>query len=511
MSPATPTTNGSHVPTMSTSSAQRASAPTSKARRNAVVVGGGLAGIAAAVRLAEAGIAVTLVESSRRLGGRATSFTDPGTGEVLDNCQHVLMRSCTNLIDLYQRLGVENRIRWERALYFVGRDGTIDTLEPDDVPAPLHMLRPLWRLANLTAGEKWAIALGMLSILQISRHARDRYAHESFADWLKSHRQPAGAVEKFWSLIITSACNETLDRVAASYAIQVFQEGFLYNDDASQMGLSTVPLVELYDSVERRLRDAAGGQARVLTGTSAEGFSLYDGKVAGLRLADGQTIEADAYVSAVPFDRLAKLTDKAMVQADSRLATLDQFETSPILGVHLFLRRPDGEPIMRLPHLALMQSPLQWVFNKGFGRRHRDDNHMPADGVQHLHGVISAAHRWVDRSAEEIHDMVLAELRHIMPGARDAELVHARVIKEKRATLSITPGVDALRPTTTGAIENLYLAGDWVQTHWPATMEGATRSGYAAAGAVLEKLGMVTGGEPVAEMQPSLLYRLMSG
>ncbi|MFA9478807.1 hydroxysqualene dehydroxylase HpnE [Phycisphaerales bacterium AB-hyl4] len=479
--------------------------------RRVIVVGGGLAGIAAGVRLAEAGVAVTLVESRKRLGGRATSFTDPDTGEVLDNCQHVLMRSCTHLIDLYQRLGVADRIRWQRALYFAGRDGHIDTLEPDDVPAPLHMLRPLWRLENLTGQEKWAIAQGMLSILQVSRKGRDRYANESFADWLKSHRQPAGAIEKFWSLIITSACNESLDRVAANYAIQVFQEGFLYEDSASEMGLSTVPLVELYDSVERRLREAAGGAGEVLTGTSADSFEYYNGKVTALRLGEGKQLEADAYIAAVPFDRLAKMTSEGMAKADARLAHLNDFESSPILGIHLFLRRPDGAPVMSLPHLSLMQSPLHWIFNKGVGRRRRDDNGLPADRVQHLHGVISAAHDWVERSADDIRDMALAELRNVIPQARDAELVHARVIKEKRATFSITPGIDSIRPKTAGAIPNFYLAGDWVQTHWPATMEGATRSGYAAADAVLEQLGLEAAGEPIETMQPGLLYRLMSG
>ncbi|MEX0653820.1 MAG: hydroxysqualene dehydroxylase HpnE [Phycisphaeraceae bacterium] len=478
------------------------------ADRRIVVVGGGLAGIAAALRLAEAGVAVTLVESRKRLGGRATSFVDPDTGEVLDNCQHVVMRSCTNLLDLYERLGVEDRFRWERAIHFINAAGHIDTLEPDDLPAPLHLMRPMFRLQNLTASEKWAIAKAMLAILQTNPRSRSRHADETFADWLNVHRQPAGAIEKFWAPIITSACNETPDRVAASHALHVFQEGFLFDDSASEMGLATVPLVELYDSVEQRLR-AVGGE--VLTGASAERFDFAHGQIKALRLTDGQELTADAYIAALPFDRLAKLTDDAMAHADPRLARLNDFEVSPILGIHLFLRRPDGQPVLTLPHLAFMQSPLHWIFNKGLGRRHRDENGAPVDRVQHLHGVISAAHDWVDQPADAIRDMALAELRKVLPAARDAELVHARVIKEKRATFSPRPGSDALRPAAAGPMANLYLAGDWTDTGWPATMESATRSGYLAAFAAMDALHIQPHGDPVTNTPPTLLYRLLSG
>lgn len=467
-----------------------------------VVVGGGLAGIAAAVRLAEHGVPVTLVETRKRLGGRATSFTDPSTGETLDNCQHVVMRCCTNLLDLYERLGVGDRIAWHRTFYFTDHAGRIDRLEGDDLPAPLHLLRPLLGFKTLSRGEKWAILQGMLAVMQTSRRARERLVDESFAHWLRSHRQPEGAIRKFWSVVITSACNETPDRVAASHALQVFQEGFLYDSTGYEMGLSAAPLVELYDPAEQHIARAGG---EVMLGSSAEAFELAGDRVTLLKLADRQELAGQAFISTVPFDRLAKLVTPEMARADARLRSLDRLEVSPIIGIHLFFRSPDGKPLVTLPHLALMESPLQWLFNKGVQRG--DDG----QATQHLHGVISAAREWVDHPAERITAMAVDAVRRALPEVGAAEVVHARVVKEKRATFSAQPGTEAYRPTTAGPIGNFFLAGDWVATGWPATMEGAVRSGYRAAAAALGRRGVSVDPLPAPDVRPSVLYRMLSG
>jgi len=471
-----------------------------------VVIGGGLAGLAAAVSLAQQGVPVTLLETRKRLGGRATSFEDPATGDTLDNCQHVLLRACTSLLDFYERLGVADRVQWHRKLYFAYRDEqdqpAIDTLEGDDLPAPMHLVRSLWKFKGLTLREKFAIARGMLSILQISRRGRDLYADVSFADFLAEQNQPQPVIDKFWKVVIVSACNETIDNVAASYAIQVFQEGFLYRGEAYEMGLPTVPLEDLYDPAEQVIT-AAGG--RVLSGIAAESI-VFDGEqVAAIRLTDGQEIAGSSFISAVPFDRLAKLAPADMKAADPRLAVLDELKVSPIIGIHLFVRPSEGEgPVMSLPHLVLRDSPLHWVFNKGIVKR---GEHA---GTQHLHGVISAAHERVDQSADDILTLAMRECRRFVPGFDDAVLAHGRVIKEKRATFSVQPGVDDKRPTTTGPIGNLLLAGDWVDTGWPATMEGAVRSGYTAAAAVLSRAG-AEASEPVEDLEPGLLYQALAG
>ena len=470
-----------------------------------VILGGGLAGLAAAVRLAEHDTPVTLVETSKRLGGRATSFTDPATAETLDNCQHVLMRCCTNLVDLYERLGVDDNIDWHRTLHFAGRDKhgqrVIDELAGDDLPAPLHMLRPLLAFKSLSPGEKLAIARGMLGILQVSKTSRRLHEKETFLDWLEHHGQPRAAIDKFWSVIVTSGCNETPDRVAASHAIQVFQEGFLYDAHNYEMGVPSVPLRALYDPAQRIIEQAGG---EVCFGASAEQF-LYDTaqrRVDYLRLSDRQEIGGRAFISALPPDRLARLLPEDMSKYDARLGVLDRFEFSPIIGIHLFLRTPDREPVMAQPHMVFTEGQVQWLFNKGVDR----------DGMQHLHGVISAAHDLAEQPQDALVSTAVAQVREVFPAARDAEVVHARVIKEKHATFSARPGAEALRPNCepAGGASNLYLAGDWVRTGWPATMESAVRSGYRAAAAVLADQHVADVTLHAPDLQPGGLYRALS-
>lgn len=478
-------------------------------RPTVVVVGGGLAGIAAAVRLADRGVGVTLVETRNRLGGRATSFEDPASGRTLDNCQHVLMGCCTNLMALYRRLGVEHLIQWHRRLYFTDGTGVIDELEADDLPAPLHLLTGLAGFRTLSAWEKLAIGRAMVAMIRLGRSGRENFRGVTFADWLEQQGQPAGAVRKFWSVIVTSALNETPERASAAYAIQVFQEGFLPNEQAYLMGLSAVPLVTLYDQAYQVIQRAGG---RVMLSTSAERFEFDGRRVTGLRLGDGSEAAAEGFVAAVPFDRLAKLCPPAMVQADARLGRLGEFTTSPIIGIHLWMSRggaEDGRVVMELPHLILMQSPVHWIFNKGVER----DPGTGLAGCQHLHGVVSAAHELVDQSAQGILAMAVEEVRKALagrPGGAEARLVHGRVIKEKRATFAATPVADSLRPAARGEIENLFLAGDWCRTGWPATMEGAVRSGFLAAQGVLGSEGEEGAGALEPDLPMGSWYRMLA-
>lgn len=482
--------------------------------RCVVIVGGGLAGVAAAVRLADYGVKVTLVETRKRLGGRATSFVDPATGQILDNCQHVLLKCCTSLLDLYRRLGVTDHIEWHRTMYFQSPDlpdGEYDVLTADDLPAPVHMSRAILAFRSLTWPEKIAISRAMAEIMWMGKKGREKLYDISFAQWLSQQNQPAGAIEKFWSVVVISAINELPDRMAAAYAIQVFQEGFLNHEDAYVMGLSKVPLVALYDAAEAVLAKAGGG---VMLSTSAEGFEFADGLVTGLRIDGGRTLTGDAYISAVPFDRVLKLVTPAMRQADTRFDGLDRIGVSPIIGIHLYLHATRDQPAMALPHLVLMKSPIQWVFNKGVeplpadARRSR----LPGDvtHVQHLHGVVSAAHAMVDWPAERIVDLMAREVMTAIPEVRGRLVVHSRVVKEKRATYSAGPGFERLRPDSRGAIKNLLLAGDWVRSGWPATMEGATRSGYLAAESLLHPYDNPWDRLP-APLPASPMYRLISG
>ncbi len=445
------------------------------APRTALVLGGGLAGIAAAVRLADAGVRVTLIESKNRLGGRATSFVDAQSGQVLDNCQHVLMGCCTNLLDLYDRLGVTGCIEWHDRFNFIDAAGRHDVLKGDRLPSPMHLGRSLMGFTSLSMRDKLGIVRAMYAMMRLGPGGRAAWHDKSFGDWLRQHKQTPNAIEKFWGNVIVSALNEQVDDAAADYALQVFQDGFLAHRDAFRMGLASTPLVELYDAAQGVIENANG---RVLMPATVKSIEFDGARIAGVTLGDGQSHSADHYINALPFERLSRVIDDAMRNADERLRIPDNLQHSPILGIHLWLKRSDADDdaqaVMPLPHVALTQSPLHWVFNKGYDETH---------DAQHLHGVISAAYDLVDQSAESIIDMATAEIKNALPSTRSASVVHARVIKEKLATFACRAGVDAHRPAAAGAIDNLFLAGDWCRSGWPATMEGAVRSGYLAAAA----------------------------
>ena len=251
--------------------------------RAIVVVGGGLAGIAAALRVAEAGDRPLVIETRRKLGGRATSFVDPRSGEVLDNCQHVVMGCCTNLIDLYERLGVLDRIEWSTSTWWANPPSHPDELRPSRpallFPAPGHFGIAFLRLRTLSFGEKRAIAGAMWRMIRMGLRGRVAWRERTFAAFLAQCAQPASTIERFWTPVVVSACNLEVDRVAASSAIQVFQEGFLGNRWSSAVGLSTVPLQALYDSAEPML-EAAGGALRL--GVSAKAIAFDGERVTGV-------------------------------------------------------------------------------------------------------------------------------------------------------------------------------------------------------------------------------------
>ena len=433
-------------------------------RPTACVVGGGIAGVSAAVRLAEAGWRVTLLESRPYLGGRATSHTDPRTGEPLDNCQHVLLRCCTAMTGLLDTLGVADEVEWHDRLHFIDERGRVDVIASSPLPAPAHLAPSLLRCRFLSPRAKWAVARGMLAL------RRDDPAPDAmtFAEWLRRHRQPAEAVERFWSPVAVSALNESPGRASAAMAAKVFRDSLLGSRDAFHVGVPRVPLVRLYERVGDLLR-TAGGEVRL--GTRVARLGVAGGRVSGVTCTRGDVCRADAYVCALPPERVSGVMPPEAAADDSRFAALGRLEFSPIVGVHLWLDRI----VLPCPQAALVGSPLHWVFDRG----------TAPDGTRHLHAVTSAAREWAALSREEITRRVTNELHRYLPASRAAKLVRAEAYKERRATFSATAASESLRPPAAGAIDNLFLAGDYCRTGWPATMEGAARSGYAAADAAI--------------------------
>lgn len=426
----------------------------------ALVAGGGLAGLAAAAALADAGFEVELYEARGFLGGRATSFPLPGEegGELIDNCQHVLLRCFDNLLDFYRRLGAERHIRFYREFHFVEPGGRVSCLERGRYPAPAHFFGSFAGLKFLGPMDKLAIARGMAAIRR-ERERRQDLDRITMLDWLREKGQTRRAIERFWRPVLVSAINEELDTMAARHGFQVFWLGFLARADASEMGLSAVPLRELYSAEAWEKL----GRVTVHLRAPVECLPLEDGRVAGAQ-AGGERRAADYYICAVPFERLGALAPGLDID-------VSQFRHSPITGIHLWFDRP----VMDLPQATLLDRTIQWAFNKSEGR--------------YVQVVVSASRSLVEMARQEVLALAVRELAEFFPSVGRARLERAQVIKEVRATFSARPGMEALRPPARTAIPNLFLAGDWTRTGWPATMEGAVRSGYLAAEAVTETAG----------------------
>jgi squalene-associated FAD-dependent desaturase len=445
------------------------------------VVGGGLAGLAAACALSESGFRVTLFERRPYLGGRASSYEHPGTGEVVDNCQHVLFKLCTNLIAFYKQIGIEEKIRWFDQMTFVEPGGRRSVLKPSFLPAPFQVTPSFLRFKFLNAWDKLVLSRGLATLM--ARHPKDDGT--SFQDWLQRHHQSRNAIERFWKPILVSALSEDMDRIAVPYAAQVVRES-MKSTGAGVMGIPSVPLTELYDAA-REYITSHGGSVRLRN--SVQSFLPGDNRVR-LRLQDSEE-EFDYAVLAVPFDSLSKLLPHSAESVDLK-EKLSHFEAAPITGVHLWFNRQ----ITDLPHAVLLDRTIQWMFHKSMLleknsklAKASDNGSQKQERPSYVELVISSSKSLIEKSRQEIIDLALTELREFFPAARDAKLVKATVIKEVNATFSPKPGIDRYRPNSKTLWPHVFLAGDWTATGWPATMEGAVRSGYIAAEKITREAG----------------------
>jgi squalene-associated FAD-dependent desaturase len=462
--------------------------------KNVIVIGGGLAGLAAGVALAEAGWQVRLFEQRPFLGGRATSYVLPG-GEHVDNCQHVTLGCCTNLEDFYRRVGSSNKIKYFDRLVFVDPQGRRGEMQAGVLPAPFHMTGSFFRFAPLTLADKFSIARAMLDILKAKGHTKDldEVPAISMQTWLERRRQTKGAIDRFWRVVLVSALDEELDRTDARFGVDVFWKAFLCNRAGYRMGVPTVPLADLYDGCKSAIERKGG---HVTLRAPVRAINITQGVLTGITFDNAKTESADAYVFALPHATLSELLPAAIRAGDPAFANITRIKDAPITGVHFWFDRQ----VMDEPFVTLLDTHTQWIFNKTMLYGHATSAPAPVNGVandgspvaaQYLQMVISASYALIPKSRQEIIDLVLAEVRQALPKAREAQLVKATVIKETSATFSPEPGVDQWRPPQKIGIAGMFLAGDWTATGWPATMEGAVRSGYLAAEAVLLSAGML--------------------
>jgi squalene-associated FAD-dependent desaturase len=442
-------------------------------RPSVAIIGGGLAGISAGSALADSGYEVQLFERRPYLGGRASSYELPGTGEVVDNCQHVLLGCCTNLINFYRRIGVEQQIRWYDEITFILPGGRSSTLKPGLLPAPLHAAPSFLESTVLDLKDKLGIARAMLALAP----ALPKDTGENFLAWLKRHGQTRNAIRRFWEPVLVSALNDDLDRVSVRYAALVFRDSFLKSAEAGRMGIPAVPLSQLYGTAAGYI-EQRGGNVHLRASVDSVRCD-----VDGVRICTGgEEQRFDYAIIATPFSGVQKLLTDAP-ELEVLREELRNFETSPITGIHLWFDRE----ITPLEHAVLLERTIQWMFHKSKILTTRKDS---AANGSYIELVVSASKTLVDKSRGEIIEMAVKELAEFFPAAREAKLTKATVTKEVHATFSPVPGGDAFRPSHTSPWPRLFFAGDWTATGWPSTMEGAVRSGYGAAEALTQSAGL---------------------
>ncbi|MFB8348455.1 hydroxysqualene dehydroxylase HpnE [Streptomyces niveus] len=442
--------------------------------RHAVVVGGGIAGVTAALQLADAGVRVTLVEGRPRLGGLAFSFT---RGELtVDNGQHVYLRCCTAYRWLLDRVDgaalapVQDRL--DIPVLDVGRPDRprVGRLRRDALPVPLHLAGGLAAYPHLSLAEKASVGRAALALRALDP-ADPALDGLDFATWLRRHGQSARAVEALWNLVCVATLNVRADQASMGLAAMVFKTGLLSERGAADIGWARVPLGELHDTLSRKALDSAGVRTELRTRVTAvtrTGDGRWSVDVPGER------IEADTVILAVPQRETHALLPDGALDQPGRLLDIG---TSPILNVHVVYDRQ----VLRRPFFAAIGTPVQWVFD-------RTDASGLKEG-QYVALSQSAVADEIDLPVAELRERYLPELKRLLPAARSAEVRDFFVTRERTATFAPTPGVGRLRPAARTRAAGLFLAGAWTATGWPATMEGAVRSGFSAAGEALSELG----------------------
>lgn len=434
---------------------------------DAIVIGGGFAGFAAATALVESGARVLMLEARPGLGGRATAFTDPETGERVDNGQHILMGCYTDTLRLLDRIGASDRVRWQTGLTvpMIDRGGHHSQLSLPALPSPLHFLAGVLAWEALSWSERFSV-LRIGSMIRPSSAGRPRVPERlglSVRAWLETHGQAPRLCELFWEPLALAALNQSIDQAEASHFIGVLERVFGPDPAAAAIVLPAVPLDELYAEPARAWLAERGHDVRV----NAPARVLIDhGRVRGVRVRD-EIIDAPVVVSTVPWHAFGALFDEAPAAMASTIANATALASLPIVTVNLWF----DAAVMQDTLVGLPGRNFQWIF---------DRRAIIGGEASHLSLTSSGAEALVAQSNDALVATALAEVREALPAARSVRVRKGSAVREKRATFSLAPDAPP-RPGTETPIGGLLLAGDWIETGLPATIESAVISGHTAA------------------------------
>jgi squalene-associated FAD-dependent desaturase len=448
--------------------------------KDAVVIGAGFAGLSAAVALAEQGLRVTVLEGKPALGGRAYSFSDPDTGDFVDNGQHVLMGCYGETLDFLKRIGAYDQLVFQEDLKIemLAGAGQSAVLKTARLPGPLHMMAALFGYRHLSPAERLNVMRAGLRML-VMRRFGDELRRLTVVQLMDRLGQSDHARQCFWYPLSIATLNDEPDSSSAQQLVEVLRRAFFSRHRRdSAFVYSRVGLTDLYCTGATRLIEGAGGT--VASHSIVEMLELgARGCVASVRMRDGRRIEASNFISAVPAPQLLRLLPENCV-ADPFFSRFAGLSSSPIICVHVWLDRE----VTNSAFIGFIGTTTQWLFNKRQIFAQRGETHPG-----YLSFVISGARKLVDRSSDDILDIVINDLHAMIPASRKAKVVKSLVLKEKNATMAPDLRSYDLRPKARTPIANFFLAGDWIQTGLPATIESAVISGRAAAAAVVARAG----------------------
>lgn len=439
--------------------------------KHVLIIGGGFAGLSAAVSLATRGVRVTVIEQRRILGGRAYSIEDGATGELIDNGQHALLGAFHETQKFLREIGTDGLVRYQDRFRMVLAEpgGRRVTLKAAKLPAPLHLAAAVARCRGLSITDRLHLLRAGLSIL-ITRSLPDTM---TLMDWMDSLHQPESLRQRWWYPLAISALNEHPHRASADLFLRVLKSAYFGSVRDSSFGIITVGLGDLYTEQSRKLIEADGGE--VYPSAPAERLVFSGRRIEAVVLRNGGAMTADAVISAVPHHVLRKLLPPDLMDHGAPFESLTHLTESPMVSIHLWFDRP----VLDEEFIGLVDSPIQWVFDKSRLWK-KDETQAGA-----LACITSGAYDFIDRPREELISLAHKELGRFIPDVRTAKLIHSRLIKERQATYSCTPEAEQWRPTQRTPFENFYLAGDWTRTGLPATIEGAVTSGRRCANLIL--------------------------